>query len=117
MEEKKLKDQITLKHLSDDFVSLNRNGSDLFCPFVPPMMFQQPQKSGIMSAGNQPQVGYSRSSCTSLCPLFKILDGGKKVKLNCGTTVEYDIEKIIPIEESIKPQGEGKILKMDKDVN
>lgn len=113
-ENKKLKDEITLKHLSDDFVALNRNGADLYCPFVPPMPYQQ-KTSNL--AGGQVQVGYSHSSCTSLCPLFKIIDGGKSVILNCGATVVHAIDKIIPIEDTIKPKEDGKIISLNKDVN
>lgn len=106
----KIKDEIGLRHLSPDFVSLTRNGADLYCPFVSPTAYQQPSKI----VGGQPTVGYSRSSCTSLCPLFQILEGGNSVMLNCGATLLHKIDKIIPFQEP-KQQGEGKILTINKD--
>ena len=108
----KIKDEITLKYLSDDFVGLNRNGADLFCPFVPPIVFQQT----VQVTNSKPQIGHSRSTCTSLCPLFKIIEGGKSVRLNCGNSVEYNIDKIVTIEETIK-KIEGTVIKMDKNIN
>ncbi len=110
----KIKDEITLRHISPDFVSLNRNGADLYCPFVPPTAYQQPSKI----VGGQPTIGYSRSSCTSLCPLFEIMqngaDGSTTVRINCGTSTVHRIGNIIPFQEP-KPQPEGKILTINKD--
>ncbi len=106
----KVKTEMSLKYINDDFVSLNRNGSDLLCPFAPVVPLQN-------KTGNTIEIAYSRSSCTSLCPLFQILKDGKEVKLHCGTPMLHAIDKIIPIQDTLKPTDKGIVMTMNKDVN
>jgi len=101
---KTIEEKMSLRMLSKDFVVLQRNGGDIQCPIIPPM---QIRKTVNVGGANREHVEVTRTSCTSVCSLFKVLDGGKKVSLHCGSGVEHAIQEIVPISEEVKPNNIG----------
>lgn len=98
-----------LREHVEDFYVFQRNGTDMICSIVPPIIIGAPYGE----EGKQ-QVQLQKSFCSSLCPLFKIHNDGESISLNCGVGVEYKIEDVITQEEQKKADNIPKMFTMNK---
>lgn len=114
-----LKNEITLRLVANDFGILVRNGSDLICPFVPPLQFRQiKQNSALIGGQTQEEIGIQKSACNTGCPLIQI-NNDDTIDVCCGgQKVTHKINKIITIDEQMgkKPQQQMG-LKIEKGNN
>ncbi len=100
----KFKDKISLRMITDDFASLQRNGIDFLCPHIPPMQVRQRVPSAIVGGQPQEQIMIQKAVCNTGCPLFQFVDEDC-VSVNCGATpVKYKIEEIKEILEEPKSE-------------
>lgn len=97
----KLKNNITLKMVADDFGVLQRNGYDLTCPIVPPQTMRQVVKGTGTLGQSQEQISIQKVACNTICPLFKINNENDSVSICCGAVeVVYKIEKVLELLDS-----------------
>jgi hypothetical protein len=109
----KIKNEVSIRLVADDFGILTRNGMDLVCPFIPPVPFRQ-QKQNIIGGG-QDEIVMQKSACNTMCPLFQY--SGSIVELHCGgDKITHKIKEILSVEEQMKPQEPMRIIK-DKNIN
>lgn len=105
----KFKDKISLRMITDDFASLQRNGIDFLCPHIPPMQVRQRVTSAIVGGQPQEQIMIQKAVCNTGCPLFQFIEDDC-VSVNCGAVpVKYKIEEIIDILDEQKSE-EPKII-------
>ena len=112
----KLKNEIELRLVATDFGILTRNGSDLICPFVPPLQFRQiKQNSSLIGGQPQEEIGIQKSACNTGCPLLQINDNNT-IELHCGGhKILHKLNKIITIEEQMGDKQYPQIgLKIEK---
>lgn len=119
---KNLKNEITIRLVTNDFGILVRNGVDLICPLVPPLQFRQ-IKQGSSLIGGQPQgeIGIQKTACNSGCPLFHINDNDT-VEIFCGgQIISHKIKEVITVEKQMEKKPDNilnlKIDKSDKSIN
>ena len=112
----KIKNEITLRLVANDLGILVRNGSDLICPFVPPLQFRQiKQNSALIGGQPQEDIGIQKSACNTGCPLMQINDDGTLDVCCGGQKVTHKLNKIITIEEQMgKKQQQQMGLKIEK---
>ena len=110
-----LKNEITIRLVSDDFGILSRNGMDLVCPFVPPMPFRQQKQSTILGGQPQEEILMQKSACNTGCPLFEIHENDT-VSICCGSDkVKYTIKEVISVEKQMQKKPDNILnLKIDK---
>ena len=91
---KKIKNEVSIRLVGDDFGILTRNGMDLVCPFIPPVPFQP---------------------CNTMCPLFQYKEN--IVELHCGgDKIVHELKEVLSADDQMKPQEPFKIIK-DKTIN
>lgn len=119
-----IKNEITLRELSEDAVVLVRNGLDMVCPIIPPIPVRQAQpQASILTSGNQQQaqVVPTRSSCCSMCPLFNVINNektGVRILVTCGAEpIIYDPTKLVTVADQMNPTKGEQTKPLNKNVN
>jgi len=110
---KKIKNEVSIRLVGDDFGILTRNGMDLVCPFIPPVPFRQPKQNII--GGSQEEIVMQKSACNTMCPLFQYKEN--IVELHCGgDKIVHELKEVLSVDDQMKPQEPFKIIK-DKTIN
>lgn len=81
-----IKNDFSLRGITENDYIMQRNGVDMVCPIVPPQKMQQPVPPNA-PVGTKPTVVSTRTSCSSMCPMFELgnEEGGVlTASVSCG---------------------------------
>ncbi len=105
MEKINIKNDFSLRGITDNDYVLQRNGIDMVCPEVPPVMMKQKVASAV-GQPPQEQVVSTRTSCSTMCPKFELVNDEKNVlsaRTVCGcVAVVRNISKVVSVVDAME---------------
>ncbi len=112
MEAINIKNDFNLRGITDNDYILQRNGTDMVCPIVPPVMMKQPTPTTAGQIPQPPQMIATRTSCSSMCPLFELKNDEKGILssvVSCGSTpIVRNISKVVSVsDQMVAVKGSG----------
>ncbi len=105
-----LKNENSLRAVSDNDYILQRNGTDMVCPHIQAGMTKQ---SIPVADGDKPkeQVVPTRTACSTMCPLLELANDDKGIlvaKVCCGSSpISKPINKVITVADQMEASKAG----------
>ncbi len=99
-----LKNENSLRAVSDNDYILQRNGTDMLCPHVQAGMMKQSIPTAAGEKPKDPILTPTRTACSTMCPLLELANEQSKLiaKIHCGSTsVIRPINNVITVADQM----------------